>query len=155
MTLLALGGPMGLLSNANGDETKSTSVAAFPGAEGYGSLTVGGRGGRVIAVTNLNANGPGSLREACDAQGPRIVVFNVSGTIDGDVKIKNDFITIAGQTAPGDGITIKGNLAIDASNVVIRYLRVRTDHDGDALGGRYRKNIIVDHVSASWSSDEV
>ncbi len=155
MTLLALGGPMGLPSSANGDETKPTSVAAFPGAEGYGSLTVGGRGGRVIAVTNLNANGPGSLREACDAQGPRIVVFNVSGTIDGDVKIKNDFITIAGQTAPGDGITIKGNLAIDASNVVIRYLRVRTDHDGDALGGRYRKNIIVDHVSASWSSDEV
>ena len=64
----------------------------------------------MIAVTNLNAKGPGSLQAACDAKGPRIVVFKVSGTIDGDVKIKNDFITIAGQTAPGDGIMIKGNL---------------------------------------------
>lgn len=77
----------------------------------------------------------------------------MAGTIDGDVKIKNDFITIAGQTAPGDGITIKGNLGIDANDVVIRYIRIRTDHDGDALGGRYQKNIIVDQVSASWSSD--
>ena len=133
----------------------SAFVPAFPGAEGYGAQTAGGRGGQVIAVTNLDASGPGSLRAAIEAKGPRIVVFRVSGTIDGDVKIKNDQITIAGQTAPGDGITIKGNLAIDANDVVIRYLRVRTDHEGDALGGRYRKNIILDHVSASWSSDEV
>lgn len=150
--LLTLGG---LLSGAAGDETNPANVTAFPGAEGYGAVTPGGRGGEVIAVTNTNGSGPGSLQAACNAQGPRIVVFKVSGTIDGDVKIKNDFITIAGQTAPGDGITIKGNLAIDANDVVIRYIRVRTDHDGDALGGRYRKNIIVDHVSASWSSDEV
>jgi pectate lyase len=155
IALLTLGGPISLLSNATGDEVKPSGVAAFPGAEGYGSLTPGGRGGMVIAVTNLNAKGPGSLQAACDAKGPRIVVFKVSGTIDGDVRIKNDFITIAGQTAPGDGITIKGNVGIDANDVVIRYIRVRTDHDGDALGGRYRKNIIVDHVSASWSSDEV
>jgi len=130
-------------------------VPAFPGAEGYGSVTRGGRGGKVIAVTNLKPSGPGSLSAACNAEGPRIVVFRVSGTIDGDVKIKNDHITIAGQTAPGDGITIKGTFAIDANDVVIRYLRVRTDHEGDALGGRYRKNLIVDHVSASWSTDEV
>ena len=153
--LLTLVGVLGRLSGAIGDEARPDSVAAFPGAEGYGSMTPGGRGGKVMAVTNTDANGPGSLQAACDARGPRIVVFKVSGTIDGNVKIKNDFITIAGQTAPGDGITIKGNLAIDANDVVIRYLRVRTDHDGDALGGRYRKNIIVDHVSASWSSDEV
>jgi pectate lyase len=130
-------------------------IPAFPGAEGYGSATRGGRGGRVIAVTTLDASGPGSLQAACDAEGPRIVVFRVAGTIDGDVRIRRDHISIAGQTAPGDGITIKGSLGIDANDVVIRYIRARTDHPGDALGGRYRKNIILDHVSASWSSDEV
>ena len=151
--ILALAGAVfGLAAKA---PAAQTNVPAFPGAEGYGAQTVGGRGGQVIAVTNLDASGPGSLKAACDAEGPRIVVFRISGTINGDVKIKHDHITIAGQTAPGDGITIKGNLAIDANDVVIRYLRVRTDHEGDALGGRYRKNIIVDHVSASWSSDEV
>ena len=159
----------GLIATAQ-DETKPAAPAAdqkaeavpapaklpaFPGAEGYGSLTPGGRGGKVIAVTNLNASGPGSLQAACDAEGPRIVVFKVAGTIDGDVKIKRDHITIAGQSAPGAGITIKGNLGIDANDVVVRYIRVRTDHEGDAVGGRYRKNIILDHVSASWSSDEV
>lgn len=130
-------------------------IPAFPGAEGYGSIATGGRGGKVIAVTNLNASGPGSLQAACNTEGPRIVVFRVSGTIDGDIRISNDHMTIAGQTAPGDGITIKGNLGIDANDVVIRYLRVRTDHDGDAVGGRYKKNIILDHVSASWSTDEI
>lgn len=133
----------------------AADVPAFPGAEGYGSVTRGGRGGKVMPVTNLNPSGPGSLQAACDAEGPRIVVFKVAGTIDGDVNSKKDHITIAGQTAPGDGVTIKGNLGIDANEVAIRYLRVRTDHEGDALGGRYRKNIILDHVSASWSSDEV
>ena len=133
----------------------AADIPAFPGAEGYGAKASGGRGGKVIAVTNLKPSGPGSFRAACEAEGPRMVVFTVSGTIDGDVKIKHDFITIAGQTAPGDGITLKGNLGIEASDVVIRYIRVRTDHAGDALGTRYRKNIILDHVSASWSTDEV
>jgi pectate lyase len=133
----------------------ANELPAFPGAEGFGAKATGGRGGRVIFVTNLNDSGLGSLRAACEAEGPRIVIFKVSGTIDGDVKIKHDSITIAGQSAPGDGITIKGNLTIDASNVVLRYIRVRTDHDGDAVGTRYRKNIILDHVSASWSTDEV
>ena len=133
----------------------ANDLPAFPGAEGYGAKTKGGRGGHVIAVTNLNDSGPGSLQAACDAEGPRIVVFKVAGTIDGDVRIKQDSITIAGQSAPGDGITIKGNLNIDANDVVIRYIRVRTDHEGDAVGARYKKNIILDHVSASWSSDEV
>jgi len=131
------------------------AVRAFPGAEGYGAKTSGGRGGKVIAVTNLNASGPGSLQAACDAEGPRIVVFKVAGTIDGDIRIRKDRITIAGQSAPGDGITIKGDLGIGADDVVVRYIRVRTDGGGDAIGARGRKNIILDHVSASWSSDEV
>lgn len=144
-----------LLSQVAAASVSAKDLPAFPGAEGYGAKTTGGRGGRVIAVTNLNASGPGSLQAACEAKGPRIVVFKVAGTIDGDVRINQDHITIPGQTAPGDGITIKGSLGIDANDVVIRYIRVRTDHDGDAVGGRYKKNIILDHLSASWSSDEV
>jgi pectate lyase len=136
-------------------------VPSFPGAEGYGSKTRGGRGGRVIAVTNLDDAGPGSLRAAVEAQGPRIVVFRVSGTIDlqGTLSIRNPHITIAGQTAPGDGIAIKRHpLSIDADEVILRYLRLRlgdeTGDDADALSSRYRKNIMVDHVSVSWSVDE-
>jgi len=128
---------------------------AFPSAEGYGKHTIGGRGGKVIAVTNLNESGEGSFRAAVEAKGPRTVIFRVSGTIDADISIKNDYITIAGQTAPGDGITLKGRLSIGASNVIVRYIRVRAEAKGDAFGGRYNDNIIIDHVSASWSSDEV
>ena len=128
---------------------------AFPTAEGYGKYAVGGRGGSVYEVTTLNPSGPGSLGQALGASGPRTVVFRVSGTIDGNFGIRNDKITIAGQTAPGDGITIKGNLSVGANDVIIRYIRVRAEGSGDAIGGRYKKNIIIDHVSASWSSDEV
>ena len=130
---------------------------AFPTAEGYGKYTVGGRGGDVYEVTNLNDSGEGSLRAALEANSPRTVVFRVSGTITGNFSIKNDSITIAGQTAPGDGICIKGNLSTGADNIIIRYIRVRWDPAmgaKDALGGRYHKNIIFDHVSASWSTDE-
>jgi pectate lyase len=144
-----------VVSQAAAGPVSADDLPAFPGAEGYGAKATGGRGGRVIAVTNLNDSGPGSLQAACDGEGPRTVVLKVAGTIDGDVRIKQDHITIAGQTAPGDGITIKGSLGIDASDVAIRYIRVRTDHEGDAIGTRYRKNIILDHVSASWSTDEV
>ena len=136
-------------------------VPAFPGAEGYGARTRGGRGGRVIAVTNLDDSGPGSLRQACASKGPRIVVFRVSGTIalKSPLSISNPYITIAGQTAPGDGVCLKDHpLRIGADEVVIRYLRVRTGGasgaDSDAVEGRGRKNIIIDHVSASWSIDE-
>lgn len=130
---------------------------AFPTAEGYGKHTVGGRGGKVIAVTNLDEKGPGSLREAIEAKGPRTVLFRVSGTIEGDFNIKNDFITIAGQSAPGDGICIKGSLKMSANEVIVRYLRVRpaSSRGVDAIDGEYHKNIILDHVSASWSSDEI
>ena len=145
----------------NGFAADTPSVPAFPGAEGYGAMTRGGRGGKVILVTNLNDSGPGSLREACEAEGPRVVVFTVSGTItlESRLTISNPYITIAGQTVPGDGICIKKyQLSINASEVIIRYIRVRlgdeTDNDADAISGRYHKNIILDHVSASWSIDE-
>ena len=138
----------------------STSWAqqlAFPTAEGYGKYTVGGRGGAVYEVTNLNTSGSGSFAAAIGASGPRTIVFRVSGTITGNFSIKNDNITIAGQTAPGDGICIKGNLSTSADNIIIRYIRVRFDPsmgEKDGIGGRYQKNLILDHVSASWSTDE-
>src|SRR5262245_59999433 len=93
-----------LISAAVGAGAANDSLKAFPGAEGWGAVTTGGRGGKVIKVTNLNASGPGSLAEACGTDGPRIVVFDVSGVIRGNVKITKPHITIAGQTAPGAGI---------------------------------------------------
>ena len=134
-----------------------TQQLAFPTAEGYGKYVTGGRGGKVIEVTNLNSSGAGSLGAAISASGPRTVVFRVSGTIEGNFEIKNGDITIAGQTAPGDGICIKGNLSTSANNIIIRYIRVRWDPakgEKDGIGGRYCKNIIFDHITASWSTDE-
>lgn len=136
---------------------------AFPGAEGYGKYATGGRGGRVITVNNLNDSGPGSLREAVEQRGRRVVVFAVDGTIElkSHLRINNDSITIAGQSAPGDGICLKDYpLIVNASNVIVRYLRVRVGDrhhlDSDGLGGgRYgQKNVILDHLSVSWSIDE-
>nr|WP_302829794.1 pectate lyase [uncultured Bacteroides sp.] len=136
---------------------------AFPSAEGYGKYTVGGRGGRVLTVTNLNDSGEGSFRAAVEQEGPRIVVFAVDGTIElkSPLRINNDSITIAGQSAPGDGICLKDYpLIVNASDVIIRYIRVRVGDrhhlDSDGLGGgRYgQKNVILDHLSVSWSIDE-
>lgn len=136
---------------------------AFPGAEGYGKYTVGGRGGRVLTVTNLNDSGEGSFRAAVEQEGPRIVVFAVDGTIElkSPLRINNDSITIAGQSAPGDGICLKDYpLVVNAGNVIVRYIRVRVGDrhhlDSDGLGGgRYgQKNVILDHLSVSWSIDE-
>ena len=136
-------------------------LPAFPGAEGFGAFSQGGRGGRVYHVTTLEDGGAGSLREAVEAQGPRIVVFDVGGTIrlKKDLTITNPFITIAGQTAPGDGICLRdAALGIYADQVVIRYLRQRLGDQGkagDAIGIGRGHQIILDHCSASWSLDEV
>lgn len=134
---------------------------AFPTAEGYGKFAKGGRGGVVIEVTNLNNSGKGSLRAAVEASEPRTVIFRVSGNIEleSPISIKNPFITIAGQTAPGDGICLKNHpLNIGADHVIVRYIRVRlgdeSGKDYDAISSRYTKHIILDHVSASWSVDE-
>lgn len=134
---------------------------AFPTAEGYGKYTIGGRGGRVFEVTTLVDSGPGSLREAVEAEGPRTVVFRVSGTITLAKKliVSNPYLTIAGQTAPGDGICLRGYpLNINADQVIVRYIRVRmgdeTGIEDDAVTARNHKHIILDHISASWSVDE-
>lgn len=139
---------------------------AFPGAEGWGAFTPGGRGGKVLKVTNLNDSGPGSFREAVMSPGPRIVVFEVSGTITlkSDLTIREPYLTIAGQTAPGDGICLKGwPLKIaNTHDIIIRGLRVRPGTESglvgseiDALGISQSNNIIMDHCSFSWSCDEV
>jgi len=133
---------------------------AFPGVEGFGRYTLGGRGGKVFEVTNLNDSGPGSFRAAVMAKGPRTVVFRVSGTIplESEIKVREPFLTIAGQTAPGDGICVKGyQFNFDAQHLIIRYVRFRPgdekgkEQDGFGGGGDH---IVVDHCSASWGVDE-
>ena len=135
---------------------------AFPGAEGFGAVTGGGRGGKVLIVSNLNDAGPGSLRAACEAAGPRIVVFRVSGLIDlqTPIRIVEPFITIAGQSAPGAGICLKRNgVSVNTHDVIIRHVRSRPgdisgkEVDGLAIGGDSRR-VIVDHCSVSWAVDE-
>ncbi|KPL20989.1 MAG: hypothetical protein AMJ75_10820 [Phycisphaerae bacterium SM1_79] len=140
--------------------SESTNIRAFPGAEGFGAYSKGGRGGKVYHITTLENRGPGSLREAVEAEGPRIVVFDLSGTIrlKTPLEIRNPFITIAGQTAPGDGICLRDQtFVVAADHVIVRYLRCRLGdgaQGGDAVTIATGHNIIIDHCSASWSLDE-
>ena len=137
-------------------------IPAFPGAEGGGKFSFGGRGGKVYVVTSLADSGPGTLREACEKGGARMVVFNVAGIIrlKTPLIIRAPYITIAGQTAPGDGVCVAGeSVWINTHDVVIRYMRFRRGetHVGrrdDAIGGNPIGNIMIDHVSASWGLDE-
>ncbi|MBU1129767.1 hypothetical protein KKE45_00405 [Patescibacteria group bacterium] len=159
--------------------SRAAGLPAFPEAQGFGSQTIGGRGGRVIKVTNLNDSGSGSLREALETSGPRIVVFDVSGTIElssKPIKIKNGYLTVAGQTAPGAGIQVVGGIRIDGrndtvNNIILRYLRIRSDDYGCISGSESSgdcdsgssdtlefngeiNNVIIDHCSMSWATDE-
>ena len=147
---------------AKPEDLPQANIPAFPGAWGGGMYAFGGRGGRVIVVTNLNDSGPGSFRDACEQGGPRIVVFNVAGIIriKAPVSIRAPYITIAGNTAPGDGVCLAGNtVELNTHDVIVRHLRFRcgktdpADRD-DSFGGNPIGNIMIDHVSTSWSLDE-
>lgn len=157
-------------SDFDKNKENASFLPAFPGAEGYGAIAVGGRAGKIIEVTNLNDSGLGSLRSALKSDGPRIVVFRVAGIIELKDAIRinkeNSFLTIAGQTAPGGGITLKGinnnilQIQKGAHDIIIRYIKLRNG-SGTADGSGYDNltinggfNIIVDHVSMSWSTDE-
>ncbi len=163
-----------LLFSCNAQKPMSAPIAeekpiAFIGAEGFGKYTTGGRGGKVLIVSNLQDDGEGSLRKAVKAKDPRIVVFSISGTIHLLSPLKfGSNLTIAGQSAPGDGICIADHpVSLNGDNIIIRFLRFRmgdknqkggmVDGNGgdDAFGGTRRKNIIIDHCSLSWSTDEV
>src|SRR5687767_15113871 len=142
----------------------AASARAFDGAVGWAADTPGGRGGAILRVTSLAADGPGSLRAALEAKGPRIIVFEVGGVIDlgrATLSIDEPFLTIAGQTAPSPGITIiRGGLDIRTHDVIVRHIRIRTGVDGqaprsgweaDALSTVGAYNVIVDHCSMSWA----
>ncbi len=157
------------LGVGHGSFCAAAALPAFPGAEGAGAAATGGRGGAVYHVTHLRASGPGSLPDAV-SQPRRTVVFDVSGTIDlnpgkpgkaGKIIVSQPNITIAGQTAPGDGICLKnGDLEIASHDIIVRYLRIRPGDEmkaeTDALSvGKNSHNVIIDHCSGSWSTDEV
>lgn len=156
------------------EETGKDNIG-FPGADGFGKEATGGRGGKVYEVTNLNDSGEGSLRAAVEAEGARTIVFKVSGTIylNSTLTIRNGDVTIAGQTAPGDGICLANyGLSIHhAENVIVRYLRIRPGSMGaaldtvngkaagsraepDAIDVNASKYVIIDHCSTSWAVDE-
>ncbi len=154
-------------SHLHSDSPKSPTTLAFPGAEGFGRLARGGRGGDVYVVVNLNDSGPGSLREGIrSSTGPRTIVFEISGTIELKSRLLLDksFVTISGQTAPGEGITLKDfTFAIkNATNVIVRYLRFRLGDENKGLGAKGGDDVlntddvdtmIIDHCSMSWAID--
>ncbi|MDR1764236.1 MAG: pectate lyase [Dysgonamonadaceae bacterium] len=163
LTLASLGSGKCFCENGNicSESVFAGNTLAFPGAEGFGRFASGGRGGKVLFVDNLNDSGKGSFREAVTAKGARTVIFRISGTIflESPVVINRDSITVAGQTAPGGGICIAGEpVHIRCNNVIIRYLRFRLGDsakvEDDALNCVRQRNIIIDHCSMSWSTDE-
>lgn len=150
-----------LQSTAKNSGGQEKQVLAFPGAEGFGKYTTGGRGGKVVLVTNLNDSGPGSLRAAIAVKEPRIIVFKVGGIIalESPLNIEYGNLTIAGQSAPGEGITLKNYpIKIYGDNIIIRYIRSRMgDERGvedDAISAIGQKDIIIDHSTFSWGTDE-
>lgn len=142
---------------------KGQTIPAFPGAEGFGKYATGGRGGNVYIVTNLNDSGVGSLRWALQAREPRVIVFEVSGTIEleSPIMVRNPHLTIAGQTAPGDGITVAKYWLnfVNMNNIIVRFIRFRpgdtSGRENQAAYGVYMENAIFDHCSFSWATDEV
>jgi hypothetical protein len=143
-------------------DLRQAKIPSFPGAEGGGMFSFGGRGGKVITVTNLNDDGPGSLRWACEQGGARIVVFDVSGVIriKTPIIVRAPYITIAGQTAPGDGVCVAGeSFWVNTHDVVVRYMRFRrgetnVNRRDDSFGGNPVGNIMIDHCSCEWGLDE-
>jgi hypothetical protein len=151
---------------------KQAGLPVFPGAEGFGTRTRAGRGGKLIEVTTLGDAGPGSLRAAIEQPGPRIIVFRVGGLIElkSFLFVNHPFATIAGQSAPGGGVCLKNaGMVVATHDVLIQYLRIRPGRDGPirpedndaiALLGQHGKatgahHVVIDHVSASWSEDEL
>jgi pectate lyase len=165
--LVLIGACAALLAAGSAAHAQNQSPAAFPGALGW-TATPGGRGGRIIAVTTLAADGAGSLREALEADEPRIIVFEVGGVIDLDrrtLRIQSPFVTIAGQTAPSPGVTlIEGGIDIATHDVIVQHLRVRPGEAGQAKGSGWGEDaistqagahdVIVDHCSLTWATDE-
>ena len=143
-------------------DLRQAKIPAFPGAEGGGMYTFGGRGGKVLTVTNLNDDGPGSFRWACEQGGARIVVFNISGIIrlKSPIYVRAPYITIAGQTAPGMGVIIAGeSFQVDTHDVIVRHMRFRrgetqVTYREDSFGGNPVGNIMIDHCSCEWGLDE-
>lgn len=144
------------------EDLVKADIPAFPGAEGGGAYTPGGRGGRVLVVTSLADSGPGTLRWACEQGGARTVVFNVAGVIQlqSPINVRAPYITIAGQTAPGDGVCVAGaSFLLDTHDIIIRHMRFRRGAKDvafrdDALGGNCVGNVIIDHCSSTWGLDE-
>jgi hypothetical protein len=144
------------------EDLPQAKIPAFPGAEGGGMYSFGGRGGRVMVVTSLEDSGPGTFREACEAGGPRVVVFNVAGIIKlkDRIRIRAPYITISGATAPGNGVCIAGNtVELESHDMIVRHMRFRRGETNvgdrnDSIGGNPVGNIMIDHVSASWGLDE-